>query len=157
MLTSLFVVLLQGFQFQKFSTSIFSNLQTTKMVCCSVPSVVIAYLMMYQSMSYDQAYSTVISGRPSAKPNAGFEAQLRQLDGIQGLGVSSIPLFFCRFFCPFVTMSFFPHMCPKIGHLAGVPVCRSQVCGFNEASGWRTRNDKIFPICRQTDTWKRKR
>eukprot|EP00668_Euglena_longa_P002924 GGOE01003419.1.p1 GENE.GGOE01003419.1~~GGOE01003419.1.p1 ORF type:complete len:237 (-),score=43.93 GGOE01003419.1:746-1363(-) len=48
------------------------------------PSLVIAYLMLYHSMSYDEAYGIVLAGRPSAKPNAGFQSQLRQLGGGRG-------------------------------------------------------------------------
>lgn len=48
------------------------------------PSVVIAYLMTYQSMSFDEAYRIVSSGRPAANPNPGFVSQLRQLGGGQG-------------------------------------------------------------------------
>eukprot|EP00668_Euglena_longa_P017366 GGOE01021759.1.p1 GENE.GGOE01021759.1~~GGOE01021759.1.p1 ORF type:complete len:275 (+),score=35.50 GGOE01021759.1:25-825(+) len=57
------------------------------------PSVVIAYLMMYQSMPYDQAHSVVVAGRPAANPNPGFEAQLRQLDGSKAPYSQATPMY----------------------------------------------------------------
>jgi hypothetical protein len=42
-------------------------------------SLVIAYLIVYQHMSFDEAYGVVLSGRPQANPNPGFVQQLQQL------------------------------------------------------------------------------
>lgn len=43
-------------------------------------AVIIAYLIKYHSMGYQQALSQVRKNRPSARPNAGFEAQLLKLE-----------------------------------------------------------------------------
>eukprot|EP00667_Euglena_gracilis_P017980 EG_transcript_19003 len=57
------------------------------------PSVVIAYLITYHGMSYDEAYGIVVAGRPAAKPNAGFQSQLRQMGGGRGPYGHSSPMF----------------------------------------------------------------
>ena len=41
-------------------------------------SVCVAFLMRKYSIGYDEALATIRVTRPSAKPNAGFEAQLRK-------------------------------------------------------------------------------
>lgn len=43
-------------------------------------SVIIAYLIKHQGMSYKQALEQVRQNRSSARPNAGFEAQLLKLE-----------------------------------------------------------------------------
>jgi len=43
------------------------------------PSLVIAYLITYQNMSFDEAYRVVLRGRPQINPNPGFVQQLQQL------------------------------------------------------------------------------
>lgn len=44
-------------------------------------TIIIAYLIIHRGKSYEEALPAVRKNRPSAKPNSGFEAQLRNLDG----------------------------------------------------------------------------
>lgn len=48
-------------------------------------SVIIAYLIKYRGMSYKQALEEVRKNRPSARPNAGFATQLKELEKKQKL------------------------------------------------------------------------
>ena len=43
------------------------------------PSVVIAYLIMYQGLAFDRAFTLVKSKRTHIKPNDGFIEQLKNL------------------------------------------------------------------------------
>ncbi|CAJ1962951.1 unnamed protein product [Cylindrotheca closterium] len=43
-------------------------------------AIIIAHLIKHQRMSYDSALERIRHHRPSAKPNAGFEQQLRQFE-----------------------------------------------------------------------------
>lgn len=42
-------------------------------------SVVIAYLILYQKLSFEDAFESVRKARPCIRPNSGFMVQLRQL------------------------------------------------------------------------------
>ncbi len=42
-------------------------------------AVVVAHLMQTRGLGYDEAFATLRRARPSARPNAGFEAQLRAM------------------------------------------------------------------------------
>jgi len=44
-------------------------------------SVVIAYLIRYRGLTYDDAFKVCKRGRPQTKPNEGFEKQLREWEG----------------------------------------------------------------------------
>lgn len=45
-------------------------------------SVIIAYLMQYHSMTYDESLKTIRSKKENASPNLGFESQLRKIENI---------------------------------------------------------------------------
>ena len=45
-------------------------------------AIVIAYLIRYRGMTYDDAFSFVLHKRPCAKPNEGFVRALREWDGL---------------------------------------------------------------------------
>jgi hypothetical protein len=49
-------------------------------------SVVMAYLIQYHGMSYEEAYGVVVAGRPMAYPNPSFDQQLRHLAMSTGKG-----------------------------------------------------------------------
>ncbi|ODM92469.1 Dual specificity protein phosphatase 19 [Orchesella cincta] len=44
------------------------------------PSIVIAYLMQFENLSFDNAWEQVKAARPVIKPNFGFQKQLRSMD-----------------------------------------------------------------------------
>ncbi len=46
-------------------------------------SVVVAHLILTRGMSYDKALAFVASTRPAARPNVGFEKQLREMESIK--------------------------------------------------------------------------
>lgn len=48
-------------------------------------SVCIAFLMRTQNLSFDQSLAIVRKARPAARPNMGFEQQLRQMEKRSGL------------------------------------------------------------------------